>query len=752
MRIAIVLASLLLPAIAHAQGFGDYHGLVIGNDDYQHVHKLKTAVADARAVAKLLRESYGFRVTILENGTRRQIVSALNRCRKTLKATDNLLVYYAGHGYLDGEASEGYWLPVDASDDDDSQWISNATITTRLKTIRAKHVMVVSDSCYSGSLTRGISVRLRGETDFAVAAAKRARVVLTSGGLEPVEDSGGGRHSIFAKGFLDVLSGNTGILEGSRLFERVKPKVRLGSDQEPQYGSIRRCGHEEGGEFLFVRKGTNVGQRASNASAEAKRLRAELADLKRRQASERKAIEAEQEAEDLRRRLGNAKAKTDGLETQLAAVARASVRYSGTLFRKDGTSVKGVIRVTKNQTKRHAGVLQANGELEVVHRDDIARIEWEGDPPYVDPEILALEERVAAIAAEKEREAAAADARRRRDVQRRRDELHKRDLLRKLAAEEARERRERAAESVIEAQRLEEEKVRDAERLLDEKTRRQQRVEDDKARRVQQVLSNLDPACKRVEDLPRVEGYTWRVQGYTWLRNQTFSCAGQTHTLAVYRNDAFAQALKIPKSRSVYACEFVLIPGGTFSMGTLGESPLPVTSPRDMTVQRAFLMGRTEVTRMVWHAFSSTKREKPKDGRRPVEGMSWPEMQRFCKRSRVRLPTEMEWELACRAGSSTEFCFGDEESGLSRYGWYKPLAFGHAQKVATKASNAFGVFDMHGNVREWCQDSHGMHACVTRGGDWGSPQGSARSGRRESNRRDRPTVGLGFRPAVTMPK
>ncbi len=233
--------------------YGRYHALVIGNNDYQHVEKLKTAIADARAVGELLKESYGFKVTTLEDGTRAQIVSALSKYRRTLKATDNLLVYYAGHGYLDEEVNEGYWFPVDAREDDEGQWISNSTITTRLKSIPAKHVMVVSDSCYSGTLTRGLTVKVRGADYFKSMSAKRARVVLTSGGLEPVEDGGGGKHSLFAQAFLNSLSANTGVMDGNALFKKVKPAVMLDGDQEPSYGNIRKAGHK-GGDFLFVRK------------------------------------------------------------------------------------------------------------------------------------------------------------------------------------------------------------------------------------------------------------------------------------------------------------------------------------------------------------------------------------------------------------------------------------------------------------------------------------------------------------------
>ncbi len=756
MRSAVLLAALLLPAVAHAQEYGDYHALVIGNNAYQHVEKLKTAVADARAVAKLLRDRYGFRTTLLSNATRRQIVSALNSYRKTLKPTDNLLVYYAGHGYLDAEASEGYWLPIDARDDDDSQWISNATITTRLRTIPAKHVMVISDSCYSGSLTRGLSVKLRGPQDYAATAAKRARVVLTSGGLEPVEDSGGGDHSIFAKTFLDVLTTNTGVLSGTVLFKKLVPRVRLGADQVPQYGNIRRCGHEEGGDFLFVRQGSNAARRTADANAEATRLRRELAALQARQESDEKATRAELESAALRRKLAEAKRRSDAasrkgdLEHQLAAVARSSARFAGTVFKKDGTSVTGKIRVTKRQNLRHVGVVATNGRIEIVHHDDIARIEWTGIPPVVDKELDALEERLAAIAAEKERKREAVEARRIREERRRADDERKRELLSELNAHEARQEKARADASNRAAQKAKAE----AQRAKDAEVQRLQTIENDKARRVQQILSNLDPACKHVKDLPRIEGYSWTLEGYTWLRNETFECAGQKHTLAVYRNDAFAQALRLPKSKSVYACEFVLIPGGTFSMGTLHRSPVAAPPPHPRTLPRAFLIGRTEVIRTVWETFFPSKRSAPKGGRRPVENVSWYEAQKFCRRTRIRLPTEAEWEQACRGGSEREYCFGNDEADLRAYGWFDPIAFKHAQAVATKKPNAFGIFDMHGNVREWVEDTYAPDTRfrINKGGDWASPAGASRAGLRRADPQDRKALQLGFRPAASLPR
>jgi ankyrin repeat protein len=247
------------PAEKLALHFGRYHALVIGNNAYTAMSPLKTAVNDATAVAELLQTLYGFTVTLLTNTTRDEIITALDQLRATLTEQDNLLIYYAGHGVLDTSEERGYWLPVNAKQDSRIQWISNTTITDALKAMAAKHILVVADSCYSGTLIRGIDVvhpPSGSERDTYVAriAQKRSRTVLTSGGLEPVSDSGGGKeHSVFAKAFLTALQENRDVLDGQQLFNLVRRPVILNAAQTPEYTDIRYAGHE-GGDFLFVRQ------------------------------------------------------------------------------------------------------------------------------------------------------------------------------------------------------------------------------------------------------------------------------------------------------------------------------------------------------------------------------------------------------------------------------------------------------------------------------------------------------------------
>jgi len=235
-------------------GYGNYHALIIGNNNYTSLPKLQTAISDAKAVADILGNEYGFKVTLLLDAKRSDILLVLGRFREKLPKNDNLLIYYAGHGWLDKDGDEGYWLPVDATKDNEVNWISNASITTQLKAMTAKHVLIVADSCFSGKLGRSVHIQKRTSDYYSRIAQKRARSVIASGGLEPVVDSGGkGNHSVFASAFIEALQDKQSVIDTTELFGRIRQPVVLNSDQTPEYADIRKAGHE-GGEFVFIKK------------------------------------------------------------------------------------------------------------------------------------------------------------------------------------------------------------------------------------------------------------------------------------------------------------------------------------------------------------------------------------------------------------------------------------------------------------------------------------------------------------------
>jgi len=231
------------------------YALIIGNNNYDSFPNLLTPINDAQALAEILQNDYNFQTYLLENATRADIVGIMGKLKQDLTKNDNLLIYYAGHGWLDKEEDEGYWLPVNADKADESAWLSNSTITTKLKAMDANHVFVIADSCYSGKLTRGVGIRSKKKGDDYT---KRARSVLSSGGLEPVVDSGGNNnnHSIFLSSIINSLKNNTGTLTAEGLYNEIKRPVVLEADQTPEYSDIRNSGHE-GGEFLFEKKNRN---------------------------------------------------------------------------------------------------------------------------------------------------------------------------------------------------------------------------------------------------------------------------------------------------------------------------------------------------------------------------------------------------------------------------------------------------------------------------------------------------------------
>jgi len=244
---------------------GAYHALVIGNNDYRLLRPLRTAVNDAREVARVLQEQYGFSVTLLLNANRYEILSALNGLRARLGEGDNLLVYYAGHGELDRVNQRGHWLPIDAEPGSPANWISNISVTDILNAMAVHQLLVVADSCYSGAMTRSAVTRLDPALDaqaraqvIQTMARKRSRLLLTSGGVEPVVDTAGGPHSPFAQSFLDLLRGNQGVLPAQELFRHLQVQVMtmvkgMEVRQVPEYAPIRFAGHEAG-DFVFARK------------------------------------------------------------------------------------------------------------------------------------------------------------------------------------------------------------------------------------------------------------------------------------------------------------------------------------------------------------------------------------------------------------------------------------------------------------------------------------------------------------------
>ena len=247
--------------------------LVIANDTYDDpaFPQLATPMADAEEVARVLKQRFGF-TTLLEGGdkpldlfmrnaTKSQILQILFDLRRRLTAEDQLLIYYAGHGESEPDLGS-YWVPADGQAGADFTWIDAEEITRELRRMNAASVLVISDSCYAGGLSRSASEpapeQAARERYLGKASRLKSRQLMASGGEEPVEDGGGGGHSVFAKALIDALNAMPEkTFTASELFEqKVKPAVisaanALTEGQTPGFSRIAKAGDEPGSEFVF---------------------------------------------------------------------------------------------------------------------------------------------------------------------------------------------------------------------------------------------------------------------------------------------------------------------------------------------------------------------------------------------------------------------------------------------------------------------------------------------------------------------
>lgn len=234
-----------LPAVNHL--------LVIAIDDYQHAPRLNNCVRDARGLIDLLHGRYAFapeHITTLfdEEATGENIIRHLEALPEKLQATDNLLIFFSGHGEYRQPQEEGFWVPVDARRGITKDRISVPELRMYLNPLPCRHLVLIVDACFSGSLFQ--RYRSSGE-DLNPTLSEPSRWGLTSGRLEPVLDGRPGMHSPFAESLLKQLKANTEALRIDQLHGRIVADLeRLGfQEQAPDCGYLDLSGNRRG---MFV--------------------------------------------------------------------------------------------------------------------------------------------------------------------------------------------------------------------------------------------------------------------------------------------------------------------------------------------------------------------------------------------------------------------------------------------------------------------------------------------------------------------
>ncbi|OFY54965.1 MAG: hypothetical protein A2Y87_02800 [Bacteroidetes bacterium RBG_13_46_8] len=233
---------------------GKYYALLIGVNEYLDptLPNLDYPVGDAESLYKVLVSDYIFEngnIVLLKNAKRADINIALDNLAQKITPEDNLLIFYAGHGWWDEKADIGYWLPADANKSYKTEWFRNSTLCDYIREINSKHTLLITDACFGGSIFKTRSISMEANKAIQMLYDLPSRKAMTSGTLDKVPD-----RSSFVKFLIERLRENKEkCLSSEQLFSSFRIAVINNSDVIPQYGEIKNVG-DQGGDFIFIRK------------------------------------------------------------------------------------------------------------------------------------------------------------------------------------------------------------------------------------------------------------------------------------------------------------------------------------------------------------------------------------------------------------------------------------------------------------------------------------------------------------------
>jgi hypothetical protein len=231
-----------------------YFGLIIGIENYrdENIPDLENPIRDAEKVYNALITHYTFdpeNIHMLRDATRDDLIRALDELAHEVTSDDNLLIFYAGHGWWDEEANNGYWLPADADSRVKTNWFRNSALVDYLKEINSRHTLLIADACFGGSIFRTRAAFPSREKAYEKLYELPSRKAMTSGTLTEVPD-----RSSFTRFLVERLNENMDTyISSEQLFSSFRIAVINNSDAIPQYGEIGNVG-DQGGDFIFIRR------------------------------------------------------------------------------------------------------------------------------------------------------------------------------------------------------------------------------------------------------------------------------------------------------------------------------------------------------------------------------------------------------------------------------------------------------------------------------------------------------------------
>ena len=693
---------------------GKNYLLAIGIDNYAHCPKLYNAVKDVQDLVAVLTKRFQFELPNIktlfdQQATKRNIYAAFEYFAEKVTPADNFIIYFSGHGEYKKIFNLGYWIPVEAEQQAVDQYIPNSEVRNILSAVKSHHTFLVVDSCFSGALFSkgtGKNISLRKERD-------PSRWGLTAGRNEIVTDGQPGDNSPFAKSILYQLQHTEEPVGVAELCNKVLEVVAANADQTPRGEPLKVEGHQ-GGQFVFHLK---IDEAADWQEAREKGNLAAMNAFVSRYPEGKYTDQAERtihtiQAAELWQKIEAAPEGTNpeiGQKLQLinayAGKYANMPHYAEALDLGEWLEYKGQFVQAKNSAFSLRKFL-------LIHTPDME------SAAVIRQEALTLLNTM-------EQSAAASDQARETERQQEKAQEEQR-------AKEAREAQEAAA------------RKKQAELQTEERYR--QKTEQEQAVERQQEPSPEDQGAQE-QNTSSFPFQRYTIVGGTvltlllaiWVLPEMCTSGSDVLTPSNSATGPAPTTKLIPK--------MVNIQGGTFTMGSpkteAGRSEDEVQHSVTLT---AFAIGKYEVTQAEWRAVMGNNPSNFKNcDECPVENVSWDDIQEFLKKlnawhpgKRYRLPTEAEWEYAARGGHKMP----KDQSMMSTYAggndigevaWYSANSGSKTHPVGKKTPNALDLYDMSGNVFEWCSDWYGEYPqaaqtnpigpksglCrVLRGGNW----------------------------------
>lgn len=768
--------SLRMPKESSPLARGDNHLFVVGINAYQHVARLDNAVRDAKAFRDVLLDRYRFEadhVTELYDGdaTRKNISKKLWDLPNKIKGEDSLIIFFSGHGHYEKERGQGYWVPVDAAFQEEFDYISYNLILETIKVTSARHILLIVDSCYSGA------VLVKGK-DMGIKRLERdkSRWIIASGRNEVVPDGLAGTNSPFTRELLDLLKNYSDDGMATQwLSYRLIENVTQNSPQTPIGKALYGVG-DQGGQFIFYPR--------RNETRDWTDARAKLTAASYRQFL--KSYPEGQYADEARWQLASlqdTKAAYRQYTDKGGAYYNEAVKRLGEIEEKDRfdrANSRGEAALLKFMTVYPDSNLREQAQAEIVRiraqerepeawRTAQAAGKIEAFQTYLDTfpggsHTREAREFITRLQVDQK----AADA---REAARKRKEA--------TAAKQEAKRKAQAAE----ARRKKEEKRAAATPLL-----------------------QRPPVRYGLIGLPILVLLIWGMLKLTG--NDPTPIPVDPQKYADNGTDGTTPEDQIPIP------EMKQIAGGTFLMGST-EADTDAEDrekPQHSVKISPFEMGVYEVTVEQYLAFcEATKTHWPEwleegsdyhvetgsddhykkrgyqqigSEKLPIVGVSWDDARAYADwlnqksgKSGWRLPTEGEWEYAAGGGMTKRKSDGSRtytyagSNSLDSYGWYTSNSNGKTHPVGQKRPNGLDLYDMSGNVWEWCLDTYdsdyystcnsqgtvsnpqgpnGGRRRVLRGGSWNDDASLCRVADRNRRYPDLRGSDCGFRLARTL--